>query len=443
LGWIISKKYLIALVLSLSIRLLPQSHQLEINKDIFRVDSILISGNNSTKEFVILNELTFKQGNFISNYDLEFNKERIYSLGLFNKVNLDKIEKQQKVFVEIKVEESWYIFPIPFARLNERDFKKLSYGLNLIYKNFRGRNETILGTISFGYNPAYGFSYINPNLTSGGDYFLKFSAYSSITNNQSLIAELKNESQFDYKKIFSSMLIGKRLNQFNKIYLTFSYHYIETKDLKIPFTISSDRIDRFPTIELGYEFDSRDLIQFPKNGNYFFLLGSAKGLNLNNQINYQTLKTDIRFYSKLFDELFFKTRNFTRFTIGKKIPIYDYSIIGTEEKIRGSFFKKIEDRNLFLLSSEFFIPLLRELYLNLDFIPIIPERLLNYRIEIYAHTFFDYGLVFKKQIKSKNELNGFGIGLSFLILPFNVIRFEIGYNKFSKPEFIIDLGKFF
>jgi outer membrane protein assembly factor BamA len=254
---------------------------------------------------------------------------------------------------------------------------------------------------------------------------------------------MKNQSQFDYKKIFSSLLIGKRLNQFNKIYFSFSYHYIETKDLKIPFTISSDRIDHFPTIELGYEYDNRDLIQFPKSGSYFALSGSAKGLNLNNQINYQTLKTDIRFYSKLFDELFFKTRNFTRFTIGKKIPIYDYSIIGTEEKIRGNFFKKIEDRNLFLLSSEFFIPLLRELYLNLDFIPIIPERLLNYRIEIYAHTFFDYGLVFREQIKNKSELSGFGIGLSFLILPFNVIRFEIGYNKFSKPEFIIDLGKFF
>lgn len=408
----------------------------------FIVDSIHIQGNTTTKEFVILNELTFKCGDQISDVDLNFNRERIYSLGLFNQVTVYRKIEYLKNIIIIEVEESWYIFPLPFASIKERDYKKLSYGFYLVYKNFRGRNETLFGTASFGYNPSFGITYINPNLSLDNDYFLKFTGSLSKRKNRSIIAEQINGKQFEFKQVFTSLMLGKRLNPFNKIFGNISFNYLEVEDAKLIYTLSGKRIDKYPQISLNYEFDDRDLLQFPKQGNYFFF-----GLNLNglgiNYVDYQSAKIDFRQYSEIYDYLYFKFRVASRFTIGNKIPLFDYSLIGAEEKIRGNFFKRIEDKNLLSVSAELYYPLVEELHLDLSFVPIIPNRLLSYRIAIFLQTFADYGSVFNKIYKSTNSLAGYGLGLSLLVLPYNVLRFEVGLNEKSQTEFIIDFGTSF
>lgn len=408
----------------------------------FVVDSILIVGNKITKDFVILKELTFSLGDTVTNEQLFYNRERIFSLGLFNKVTIEKSNEDFTNIIIIEVEESWYIFPLPFVEVKERDYKKLSYGAYLVYKNFRGRNETIFGTISFGYNPSYGITYINPNLSDEGNYFFRFSSSFSKKKNRSIIAESDFGSEFDYKQIFTSLLLGNRIDPFNKLFLTFSFNYLELEKLVPNYTASNQRIDRFPQLGIGYEFDDRDLLQFPRKGNYFYLGSNFHGLGIN-KVNHQSMKIDFRYYSELFDNLFIKYRTSSRLTFGDNVPQYDYSLIGTEEKIRGNFFKRIEDRNLMTISTELYYPLIKEMQLDFSFIPVIPKQLLSYRVALYLQTFADYGSVFKRNYKSTNSLSGYGIGLSLLFLPYNVIRFELGFNEKSEKEFIIDLGTSF
>lgn len=413
------------------------------NSDLyFVIDSIEIQGNNTTKDFVILNEITFKVGDKISENDLNFNRERIYSLGLFNQVSVYKSVENFKNIIKIEVEESWYIFPLPFATIKERDYKKLSYGFYLVYKNFRGRNETLFGTASFGYNPSFGITYINPNLSYKNDYFLKFSSSYSKRKNRSLLAELQNNKQFEVKQIVTSLMLGKRINSFNKIFGNIAFNYLEVEDKNLIFSISSERIDRYPQLSLGYEFDDRDLLQFPKSGNYLFLGINLNGLGINS-INYQSAKVDFRHYFEIFDNLFFKFRAASRLTLGSKIPLYDYSLIGADEKIRGNFFKRIEDKNLSLIGTELYYPVIKDMHLDLSFIPIIPDRLLSYRIAIFTQAFADYGSVFREIYESPKSLAGYGVGLSFLVLPYNVIRIELGLNEKSQTEFIIDFGTSF
>lgn len=415
---------------------------LSSEKESFRVDSILIFGNETTKDFVILNEITFEIGDFVTNEELFYNRERIYSLGLFNKVSVEKIIENQKNVVIIEVEESWYIFPLPLLEIKERDYKKLSYGFYLVYKNFRGRNETIFSTVSFGYNPSFGITYINPNLNSEGDYFLRFSSSLSKNKNRSIIAESFSGGQFEYKQIFSSLTFGKRINQFNKLFINLSFNYVETEKSIKNFTSGSERIDRYSSLGLGYEYDKRDLIQFPKQGNYFLLNGNFNGFGMNNT-NYRTAKMDFRQYFEIYNKIFFKFRTAIRMTFGEKVPLFDYSLIGADEKVRGNFFKRIEDRNLLSVNSELYYPLIDELQVDISFLPIIPEKLLSYRIAVYTHAFADYGSVFKDFYKSTNSLAGYGFGISFLFLPYNIVRFELGLNEYSKTEFIFDIGTFF
>jgi outer membrane protein assembly factor BamA len=54
----------------------------------FVVDSIKIIGNDITEEDIITRELNFFTGDSITYEQMQFNGERVYSLGLFNRVDL-------------------------------------------------------------------------------------------------------------------------------------------------------------------------------------------------------------------------------------------------------------------------------------------------------------------------------------------------------------------
>ena len=122
------------------------------------IDSILVSGNETTEDFVILRELTFGVGDTLNPNIASYNRERIYSLRIFNDVRMRPFLLNEKNILRIEVEESWYIYPIPFIILKDRDWKKLSYGVSVSLLNFRGRNETLKGVAALGYDPSFSFS---------------------------------------------------------------------------------------------------------------------------------------------------------------------------------------------------------------------------------------------------------------------------------------------
>jgi len=100
-----------------------------------RIDSIIIRGNKITEDYIILRELTFKQGDTLNNKRASYNKDRVYSLDIFNQVNVYPLIYKNKICAVIEVIESWYIWPIPFAELKNGDWKKISFGLDLAVKN--------------------------------------------------------------------------------------------------------------------------------------------------------------------------------------------------------------------------------------------------------------------------------------------------------------------
>ncbi len=121
------------------------------------IDSIQITGNETTKDFVILRELTIGVGDTLTPEIASYDRERIYSLRIFNDVKLRPYFFEGRNFLLIVVEESWYIYPIPLIVLKDKDWSKISYGMSLSWLNFRGRNERMTGIATFGYDPSFGF----------------------------------------------------------------------------------------------------------------------------------------------------------------------------------------------------------------------------------------------------------------------------------------------
>ncbi len=407
----------------------------------FVVDSIIVIGNDITEEEIILRELTFNHTDTINQKVLDYNKERIYSLGLFTKVDLFLYSLENKNILVIDVEEGWYIYPIPVASLRENDWKKLSYGVYVVVKNFRGRNETLIGRVELGYDPAFQLSYYKPNIVPGSDYFWGANFTYKKNTNKSISAANLFGYDFSQKFIIGRIEFGKRFGVYQKLNLSVSYNYVESPKFYKLVNASNERVDRYPSIGIGYSYDTRDLAQFPKQG----ILGTAyfesKGLGFND-INYQVYGFDFREYRNVFDDLTAKWRFTARFTSGKSIPYYDYSLIGYNEKIRGNYNVALEGNNYYIGSLELFYPIIKDFNISFDFVPIIPKELLTYRVALYLELFGDTGATkyFGKPITFSDFRSGYGIGLNLLVLPYNLLRFELAFDEYKNTEFILGLG---
>lgn len=407
----------------------------------FLVDSIIVTGNETTEPFIILRELNFETGDTLTRSNAIYNRERIYSLGIFNHVYFFPSIVDSVNILNIQVDESWYIYPIPFIEAKESDLKKLSYGVYLRLKNFRGRNEDLTAAVALGYDPTFLLSYYNPNLEYRNNIFFRTNfSYSDVTN-KSLIAEKLNGANFSQKFIGINLLVGKRLDLFNRIYLIGGYNYIETPFYIPGINASDNRIDNLPELGFGYEHDTRDLSQFPKNGILSSINYSFRGLGVDG-ISYSIARVDFREYRKIFQNLVSKWRFASRFALGDDVPYYDYSIIGIDEKVRGHLSEKIEGKEYYFGSVELYYPIIEELNIDLTFIPIIPEQLLTYRVGFYTQIFAETAIArFENQPFAINRFNsGYGLGLTFLVLPYQVFRVEVAFNEEFDSQLVLDLG---
>jgi outer membrane protein assembly factor BamA len=407
----------------------------------FIVDSIYIQGNEITEDYIIMRELTFGVGDTLTQTLLFYNRERIYSLGIFNHVYLIPNVVEGKNILTIELEEGWYLYPIPFIDVKERDLKKLSFGLYLKLKNFRGRNEELSAAFAFGYDPAFYLNFFSPSIIGKENIFFRTRVGFSDISNKSPSAQVLYEEPFSQKIIYAQLVLGKRLGLYQKLYFTGGFNYLETPKYIEGINGSNNRIDNIVDAGVGYEYDTRDLAQFPKNGIYTSANLVFRGLGVDD-INYRVLAINFREYRNLFNKLVSKWKFASRMTFGENIPFYDQSIIGVEEKIRGHMYEKYEGNDIYTGFVELFYPIVEELNLDLSFIPIIPDKLLSYRLGFYTQVFAETGIAkYKYQPFALNRfVSGYGFGITFLILPHQVLRFEVGFNEKAKAELIFDLG---
>ncbi len=407
----------------------------------FIVDSIKISGNDITEEFIIQRELTFEIGDTLNQHDINYNKERIFSLGIFNKVELNPIIENETSILQINVEESWYIYPIPFVQIKDRDWDKLSYGVTVLIKNFRGRNETLSGSAALGYDPTFRLSYFKPSIIYKSNIYFNTNLFYSSVTNRSDAAEKLFRGDFEYTYITADVGLGNRFDNFHKAGIDFGYNYIESPEYFTGITASGDRTDRILRVGLNYSYDTRDLFQFPREGMFFYFYMQLKGLGINN-IDYRIFNIDFREYRKIIGDLSSKWRMATRQTAGKIVPYYDFSYLGFDEGVRGYFSKEREGHNYYIGSVELNHPLIKDMNVSLDFIPLLPKELLTFRLALYAQLFTDTGATQLRgdPIGLKDFDTGYGAGLTLLMLPYNVLRFEIGFDENQNTELIFNLG---
>ena len=86
-------------------------------------------------------------------------------------------------------------------------------------------------------------------------------------------------------------------------------------------------------------------------------------------------------------------------------------------------------------------PLLKEWNFGIS-LPVIPNNLTRARIAIFFNVFADAATTFNNGDRViLNDFNlGYGVGLTFLIMPYMIFRTEVALNEMGIGEFLLESG---
>lgn len=142
------------------------------------IGDISVHGNKKTQPYIIEREIPFRQGDYILRKDLEKNlllaEERVRNTALFTQVYVYVASQQGNlVFINVDVKERWYLFPLPYFKLVDRNFNqwwveqkaslnRVNYGIKFSYNNVSGRNDKLNVYLINGYSRQVLLKYEQP-----------------------------------------------------------------------------------------------------------------------------------------------------------------------------------------------------------------------------------------------------------------------------------------
>ena len=418
------------------------------------IERIILVGNEKTKDEVILREMQLHEGGKFNLEYLESDIKRLYNLGLFNRVDVVPAPlSSSKINLVFEFEEGFYFLPIPQGGIKEGSLKKIWGGVNFVWRNFRGKNETLNLSFGVGYEPFISLSYLNPWIFSNKHYFFQTSfkysrTYPRNKGNSDSTGVVFNKNEvptYIMNDIMGDLRIGKFLGKNTSVSALLQFNSIYTSEYMPGRTVSPDGLDIFPSIGLDFTYDTRNYMKFATYGSYYYLKLSRSGI-FHKDIDLNKFRFDLRRFIpvKLSNDyalvLSGRINSVLSFG-GGEIPVYLKESLGYDNLIRGwdNFVFLGEDK--MFGSVELRIPLVKPFYVKgsdhliLRKVPLANK--FSYRYGVYATVFYDLGGVWgrKENIYDTKFESGFGAGLNFL-LPFDfVARVDFGVRKLHKDKY--------
>ncbi len=154
---------------------------------VITIGTIKITGNKRTKGFMILREMVLKTADTLNitnlNKRLVQSRNQVFNTALFVDVTIYPAEKIGDIInLNVDVKERWYLFPLPYFRLVDRNFnqwlvdqkaslERVNYGVKFSQANLSGRNDELNIWLITGYNQQvnlrYNLPFFDKKLKSG------------------------------------------------------------------------------------------------------------------------------------------------------------------------------------------------------------------------------------------------------------------------------------
>jgi outer membrane protein assembly factor BamA len=406
----------------------------------FRIGKIYFSGNELTKNYIIEREMSLKPGKLLTYENLEYDINRIYSLQLFNKVDIQVVPDSDSANLLVLLSERWYFYPYPIVGLKDRSWSKIYYGIGVAHTNFSGEKIQVFAEGALGYDPFISLYYSDPWISRENNLSFFGKVYYSVMRNRSLVSQAGG-SNFDETSYGTYAGLGKRFSLFTTASVKFEYTSITVSDNKAGRTLSPDGTDKFFSFTVSYIYDTRDLKEYPRLGSLIGIGFTKFGIG-STVIDYQRYSIDYHRYIPLIYDLGFAGRVFGNIMQGGTAPNYGHVYYGYGDKIRGQFTRIIEGENIVGSTVEFHYPIISPRYIRFEQIPI--EQFRDIRYALYLAVFTDAGNVWyrKDPFGIAGFESGYGAGLHFLLSYSLVLRLEYAFStpRNRSGEIVFDVG---
>jgi hypothetical protein len=453
---------LFVVLLSVSVR--AQQNQ-------YRVTGIEVNGNDVTKNEIITRELTFKVGDTLSleklSYNIERSENNIFNTTLFNYVSIIPEFEDNSVAFSIFVFERWYIWPFPLVENADRnfnvwwqnkDFDRLSYGMRLVWNNFRGRNETLVLTGKAGYQERLSLAYGIPYLDREKKFGLKFEAGYSM-NKEVNYGSSENKRLF-YKEIetpqrrnsYANMRFTWRDKLYTRQHFTLFYDHISVTDtlqeLGQPFELLPGNRSKSEFFSFSYDikFDKRDYINYPLNGLMLHANIMKKGFGIVNDegLDVLTARMEAHYHQPIGERFTLSNGLYSYLNFLENPPYMLQSGLGYNDFVRGYELYVIDAQDYFLSRNNIKFHLLKPKIKRIDFIPL--EQFKTIPLAVYTNAYIDVGYGSELRYQTNNNLAnkwlvGYGAGLDFVTYYDLIIRTEYSFNIEGENGFFLHFVK--
>ncbi len=402
------------------------------------VREVIIRGNVRTQPQIILREMALRPGAVLSETELVRDKERVYNLQLFNRVDVGAHALGDSADVYVTVDERWYIFPYPIIDFVHHDPKKLVYGLGVTHQNLAGLNQRLFVEGVLGYDRMAKTIYRNPRFLGSPD--LSFQGQLAYFDQHPLSRD--SSVEYQQRTALFGLSVGKRFGFYRTVTAGIGVEMWDVPSDVVKRTASATGRDRFLSAYVQYVYDLRNVQEYTTDGAFISAIVSKDGFG-ESEVDLTRFGVDVRHYDPIVGELVLASRAFGRWTNGGVIPTYRHVFFGYEERLRGSFTKVREGERQVGGSLELRLPLLSPRYYESRYVPIPQFAVLRYGL--YLGVFVDAGSVWYRtqSFRSAPWAGGAGVGLHF-ILPYGLTaRTEWAVDRSGEGEFVLDFGASF
>lgn len=446
------------------------------------VRNIFVKGNKITKGYIILRELPFAKGAKLPVAQLfeliETGRLNVFNTQLFLEVipSITNWNEQQFDLV-LDVKERWYIFPIPFFKLVDRNFnqwwveqnrslERANYGLKFNWENVSGRRDKLNFNYVNGYNRQYNIYYEQPfadkKLEKGflfGVFYTQTRQVSFATDsNQQVFFPASNNQINDFvRSIFrieSGFTIRKGVNHRHSFRLNYIRENISDTISRIiqnnankgylPFFTGNKTNQNFGEFVYGYQYYNLNNFAYPWKGfaftGYFSQRGlGAKGMNMW-QFNGKAGR-----YLPIGQKTSASVMGLGIIKLPFKQPQYNMGAIGYGEMfLRGMEYYVIDGVMAGILKTT----VRRELFqLNVPTLLIKNEKYRKIPFKILAKVYGDIGgshtTAVTNSFLNNKLLYTWGFGLDVLSYYDFVARFDYSFNQLGENGLFLHLRKDF
>lgn len=428
-------------------------------QEVVRIDTVIISGNEKTRDGIILRECLFDTGDQLVNDSLapmiRRSEENLMNTGLFNFATITPNyldEDMQALAVTVEVVERWYIWPVPIIRISDRnfnvwwenrDFSRISYGFYIDWKNFTGRMDKMRAHLQLGYDEEIRFEYSTPYLNrkktfgAGLSYGFRQNHEVAAGTKDNRHIFYKDPEEFVFRNFFISTKATLRQSYYNIHEFSLGYSFYQFDDSLLvlyPWYSSGTTRDEFLSVFYRYKSDHRDYHAYPLNGHYFDLEISKIGLGLfNGGPDFITVGSTFRKYWQLNRFLHYAFGMNGLFSNDSYQPYYLVRGIGYgRDVVRGYEYYVIDAQNFAIFKSNLKFTLFNKPNAKIPFIK--SEKFGRLFYGFYLNFFADVGYADKSYYYGENGamhnklLFGYGAGLDFTTYYDVVIRAEYSFN---------------